>query len=112
MRDSAPSEGATSLLTRAYFYFVSDPLTCFSAKFILTQIDTCMYHPIEREAAMQPAATTPPEYPTPLVQPARRCTHSRIVDEVRNADGMKAGRLVCLECFAEFPDPDYQATRH
>ena len=57
---------------------------------------------------MQPSVTPPSVSSVGSVQPPRRCMHSRIVDEVRNADGMKTGRLVCLECFAEFPDPDSQ----
>ena len=31
--------------------------------------------------------------------------HSRIVDEVRNDEGMKTGELICMECLAKFPDP-------
>lgn len=56
---------------------------------------------------MQPNIA-PPTYVAVPVQSTCRCQHRRIVDEVRNADGMKTGRLVCLECFAEFPDPDSQ----
>lgn len=42
---------------------------------------------------------------------ASQCTHSRMVDEVRGANGAKTGRLVCIECRAEFPDPAYQKPR-
>lgn len=56
---------------------------------------------------MHPNMTPPSSHSSVPVQPDRYCTHSRIVDEVRRADGMKTGQLVCLECFAEFPDPDY-----
>ncbi len=59
---------------------------------------------------MQPRMISPPSHPVASVQSTRRCSHSRIVDEVRNAEGMKMGRLVCLECFMEFPDPDHQAS--
>lgn len=60
---------------------------------------------------MQPAVT-PLAHSAVPVQPVHRCTHGRIVDEVRGGDGMKTGRLVCLECFAEFPDPDFQMSGH
>ena len=59
---------------------------------------------------MQPTVTTPPPYFSVPVQPDRRCTHSRIVDEVRSLDGMKTGWLVCLECLSKFPDPDCQTS--
>ena len=36
---------------------------------------------------------------------ATSCTHGRMVDEVRGADGAETGRLVCKECQAEFQDP-------
>jgi hypothetical protein len=42
---------------------------------------------------------------------ARPCAHGRLVDEVRNADGIKTGQLVCLECRAEFPDPALEKSR-
>ncbi|MGQ0665807.1 MAG: hypothetical protein ACT4O4_02125 [Nitrospiraceae bacterium] len=43
---------------------------------------------------------------------ARPCAHSRVVDEVRDADGITTGRLVCLECHAEFPDPAPMRAHH
>lgn len=33
------------------------------------------------------------------------CSHSRIVDDVLNAQGIKTGQLICLECRAVLPDP-------
>ncbi|HXV67389.1 MAG TPA: hypothetical protein VD738_00575 [Nitrospira sp.] len=45
-------------------------------------------------------------------QLVRPCTHGRVVDEVRDASGIKTGRLICLECHAEFPDPDYETPHH
>lgn len=57
---------------------------------------------------MEPTVPSTPVNTTIHVKSVPRCTHSRIVDEVRTPDGMKTGRLVCLECFAEFPDPDCQ----
>jgi hypothetical protein len=62
---------------------------------------------------MQPTSTTP----TPVASAAttkvrtkiaKPCIHMRMVDEVRTANGVKTGRLVCLECLAEFPDPSGQ----
>ena len=60
---------------------------------------------------MQPSVTPPLSYSSGPVQSDCRCMHSRIVDEVRDANGMKTGRLVCLECFMEFPDLDHQTSR-
>ncbi len=45
-------------------------------------------------------------------QLVRACTHSRVVDEIRDAQGDKTGRLVCLECHAEFPDPAGREPHH
>lgn len=45
-------------------------------------------------------------------QLVRACTHSRVVDEIRDAQGGKTGRLVCLECHAEFPDPAGREPHH
>ena len=60
---------------------------------------------------MQPNLTPPPSHSTMSVQAIRRCLHSRLVDDVRTPDGKKTGRLLCLECLTEFPDPDYQVSR-
>jgi hypothetical protein len=57
---------------------------------------------------MQPTVMTSLPHSSVLVQPDHRCIHSRIVDEARSTDGRKTGRLVCLECLAEFPDPVFQ----
>jgi len=54
---------------------------------------------------MQPTLTTPAETTRVQAKFARPCTHSRVVDEIRGTNGAKTGRLVCLECYAEFPDP-------
>jgi hypothetical protein len=43
---------------------------------------------------------------------ARSCAHNRVVDEVRDADGVTTGRLVCLECHAEFPDQAPRRPHH
>ena len=59
---------------------------------------------------MQPSIG-PPTYSAVPIQSTCCCLHRRIVDDVRNADGKKTGRLLCLECFTEFPDPDYQVSR-
>lgn len=40
------------------------------------------------------------------------CTHSRLVDDVLNKKGNKTGQLVCLECKATFPDPEFQKPVH
>ncbi|MBI3357122.1 MAG: hypothetical protein HY038_10210 [Nitrospirae bacterium] len=63
---------------------------------------------------MEPTLTTPaPAIPAPTTKvrtkTAKPCTHRRLVDEVRSANGTKTARLICLECLAEFPDPTYQA---
>jgi len=44
-------------------------------------------------------------------EPICSCTHSRLVDEVRTAKGVKTGELICMECLAKFPDPTYRANR-
>lgn len=33
------------------------------------------------------------------------CTHGRMVDDERKADGSRSGRLICMECGAVVPDP-------
>lgn len=57
---------------------------------------------------MQPTLTNPPRERRVQTKTVSQCAHRRIVDEVRNAEGVKTGRLVCIECMAEFPDPLYQ----
>ena len=37
--------------------------------------------------------------------PAKRaCTHSRMVEDERTAEGKKSGRLICMECGTVLPD--------
>jgi hypothetical protein len=60
------------------------------------------------EPTMQPTLTNPPRERRVQTKTASQCAHGRIVDEVRSANGAKTGRLVCIECRAEFPDPLYQ----
>jgi len=62
---------------------------------------------------MQPTSTTPARATSAATTKVRTkvanpCTHRRMVDEVRAANGVKTGQLVCLECLAEFPDPANQ----
>jgi hypothetical protein len=57
---------------------------------------------------MQPTPTNQPEDRRVQTKTVSPCTHSRVVDEVRSTQGAKTGRLVCLECMVEFPDPLYQ----
>lgn len=54
---------------------------------------------------MEPTTTAFPPNPKVLTKTVQPCTHSRIVDEVLNADGAKTGQLICIECLAKFPDP-------
>lgn len=44
----------------------------------------------------------------PMTSP---CRHHRIIDDVRDAQGQPTGTLVCLECGAQFPDPDTSRPR-
>jgi hypothetical protein len=56
---------------------------------------------------MEPTLTTPVRqvrFPTKAIS---SCTHSRLVDEVLNAKGLKTGQLLCMECMTQFPDPTY-----
>jgi hypothetical protein len=62
---------------------------------------------------MQPTSTTPAPATSAAItkvrtKSAKPCTHMRMVDEVRTANGTKTGQLICLECLTEFPDPAYQ----
>lgn len=57
---------------------------------------------------MEPTLTASLEETRVRTKTARPCTHSRVVDEVRSAKGDKTGRLICLECKGEFPDPAYK----
>jgi len=61
---------------------------------------------------MHVTSVIPTEKVNVRVKLVRTCTHSRVVDEVRDADGVTTGRLVCLECHAEFPDPTYAGPHH
>lgn len=60
---------------------------------------------------MEPTLTTSLQKTRVQTKTASPCTHSRMVDEVRTANGIKTGRLICIECQAEFPDPSYRKTR-
>lgn len=33
------------------------------------------------------------------------CAHGRMVEDERNPDGQKSGRLVCMECGMVLPNP-------
>jgi len=57
---------------------------------------------------MQQTLLTPAQQTRVPTKVVRFCTHSRLVDEVRNAKGLKTGELICMECMAKFPDPTYQ----
>ena len=57
---------------------------------------------------MQPALTDPALQARVRTKSALSCTHNRMVDDVRSANGAKTGQLVCKECQAEFPDPTSQ----
>lgn len=61
---------------------------------------------------MPPTSVTTTKNVNVRVKLVRSCTHSRVVDEVRDAAGMKTGQLVCLECHTEFPDPDDKEPHH
>jgi hypothetical protein len=64
------------------------------------------FSPVDQEmAAMYSTSVTTTENVNVRVKLARSCTHSRVVDEVRDAGGIKTGQLICLECHTEFPDP-------
>jgi hypothetical protein len=54
---------------------------------------------------MKPTLATPKQVKRKKATP---CTHSRVVDDVLMTKGAKTGQLVCLECRAVFPDPNYQ----
>lgn len=54
---------------------------------------------------MEPTAANSRQEKKVLTPRATSCTHGRVVDEVRSADGAETGRLVCKECQAEFQDP-------
>ena len=54
---------------------------------------------------MQPTATNPGQVKRTQTKTRTSCTHGRMVDQVRSADGAETGRLVCKECQAEFQDP-------
>lgn len=56
---------------------------------------------------MQPNLTTPSQETIVRTKATAPCTHNRLVDEVLSANGAKTGRLLCMECQAEFPDPLY-----
>jgi hypothetical protein len=56
---------------------------------------------------MEPTLTTPIQQTRVPTKTAPSCTHSRLVDEVRNTKGLKTGQLLCMECMTQFPDPTY-----
>lgn len=53
---------------------------------------------------------------TPSTQQTRKpvrekiCAHSRLIDDVRTAQGKRTGKVRCLECQAVINDP-YQGTK-
>lgn len=67
--------------------------------------DAALSDPAKGETAMEPTLTVPSQTTRIRTETAQPCIHGRMVDEVRCATGAKTGRLICLECQAEFPDP-------
>ena len=56
------------------------------------------------ETPMEHTAATPRRGKKAQTETATSCTHGRLVEEVRSADGAETGRLICKECQAEFQD--------
>ena len=54
---------------------------------------------------MQSHVANPGQVKIVHTETATSCTHGRMVDDVRSADGAKTGHLICIECQAQFPDP-------
>jgi hypothetical protein len=61
---------------------------------------------------MQPTAGNPGQKKRAQTKVASSCTHGRVVDEVRSADGPATGLLICKECLAKFPDSRYEKLTH
>jgi hypothetical protein len=39
------------------------------------------------------------------IAPQKRCTHSRLIDEIRTKSGKRTGKVRCLECGTIIEDP-------